>query len=366
MTGQTLQKAMVPLPGGAVAVYGPSGLLYYGHSDHLGSIRLGSTPTRTLSFDLAYGPFGETYAVSGSTDPTFTGHRQDTVPGLFDSPAREYSNEGRWASPDPAGIAEANLNNPQSLNRYAYVGNNPLALTDPTGLAQECRNSGSCKPPASGGCISTCGYGGGFSWYPDDQAFFDAMETGASGYDVFDAIAGAPGTHFSYDIYGHLQWGFSVTAWQQWVSQNYSHVGYTFTGGDGSILDSQKQLAAIQFGQQACSGQATGAVASCIQQAYDTMGVATDNNGNPAIEGGNYEFTYASIQINGQSVNPEEFGCVFSRCGTFDSLDYSHGDGTFHVDTANPWFVPIGSIAHLLVDIVGGNTWWSGGIRRNP
>jgi len=89
MSGQTLQKAIVPLVGGAQAVYNASGLLYYGHSDHLGSIRLGSTSSRTVSFDVAYAPFGETYASSGSTDPDFTGQGQDTVTGLYDFPSRE-------------------------------------------------------------------------------------------------------------------------------------------------------------------------------------------------------------------------------------------------------------------------------------
>ncbi len=48
---------------------------------------------------------------------------------------REYSSgQGRWISPDPAGLAAVSLTNPQSWNRYAYVANNPLALTDPLGL----------------------------------------------------------------------------------------------------------------------------------------------------------------------------------------------------------------------------------------
>ena len=132
--GQTLQKGMIQLPGGALAVYGPSGILYYGHADHLGSIRVGSTSARAISFDLAYAPFGETYAISGSTDPSFTGMRQDSVTGLFDFPAREYSNEGRWHSPDPAGVSSFQLTDPQSLNRYAYARNTPLSIVDPTGM----------------------------------------------------------------------------------------------------------------------------------------------------------------------------------------------------------------------------------------
>ena len=84
MSGQTLQKAFFALPGGGIATYNSSGLLYYGHSDHLGSIRVASTPSRTISFGSAYAPFGETYATSGTTDPAFTGQRQDTSAGLYD------------------------------------------------------------------------------------------------------------------------------------------------------------------------------------------------------------------------------------------------------------------------------------------
>jgi RHS repeat-associated protein len=136
MNGQTLQKAFVALPGGAQAVYNSSGLFYYGHSDHLGNARLGSTTTRTVSWDLAYAPFGEPYAQFGTPDLSFTGQRQDTSSasaGLYDFPAREYSAQGRWPSPDPAGISAVSLSNPQTWNRYAYVGNNPLSRTDPLG-----------------------------------------------------------------------------------------------------------------------------------------------------------------------------------------------------------------------------------------
>jgi hypothetical protein len=41
---------------------------------------------------------------------------------------------GRWPSPDPAGIASVDPTDPQTWNRYAYVRNSPLMMTDPTGL----------------------------------------------------------------------------------------------------------------------------------------------------------------------------------------------------------------------------------------
>jgi len=48
---------------------------------------------------------------------------------------RSYSiNQGRWLTPDPAGLAAMDPSNPQTWNRYAYVLNNPVSFTDPTGL----------------------------------------------------------------------------------------------------------------------------------------------------------------------------------------------------------------------------------------
>jgi RHS repeat-associated protein len=43
--------------------------------------------------------------------------------------------QGRWISPDPAGFAAVDPMNPQTWNRYAYVGGNPLNAVDPAGLA---------------------------------------------------------------------------------------------------------------------------------------------------------------------------------------------------------------------------------------
>ena len=130
MNGSTLTKAFVPLPAGAQAVYTSSGLAYYRHPDWLGSSRLATTPSRTLYYSAAYAPFGEPYAGSGTQDLSFTGQNQDTaastVPGgaggLYDFLYREHTPvQGRWLSPDPAGLSAANPSDPQTWNRYAYV-----------------------------------------------------------------------------------------------------------------------------------------------------------------------------------------------------------------------------------------------------
>lgn len=139
------------MPGGTVEVWTPSAT-YYRHSDWLGSSRLDSTIARTMYSDVAYAPFGDSYAQAGTADPSFTGMNQDTTSGIYDFPAREYSGVvGRWPSPDPAGIGSVNPGDPQTWNRYAYVRNNPLTMVDPTGL-----DDGDCEPVdvpgAAGGC----------------------------------------------------------------------------------------------------------------------------------------------------------------------------------------------------------------------
>jgi RHS repeat-associated protein len=137
VNGTTLVKALIALPGGAKAVYNSSGLVYYRHSDWLGTSRLTSTataPTAAYS-NSAYAPFGEQYAQSGTADASFTGQDPNTSNTLYDFTFRRFSpSQGRWISPDPLGRGAVTLANPQSWNRYAYVLNNPNSLIDPLGF----------------------------------------------------------------------------------------------------------------------------------------------------------------------------------------------------------------------------------------
>ncbi len=135
MNGQTQTKAFVPLPGGTQVKYTGTTISTYRLPDWLGSLRVGSNPNRTYSWGVAFAPYGERYALSGSPAWTFTGQTADVVSDEYDFMFREYhSTQGRWISPDPAGMAAVTLGNPQSWNRYAYVINNPLSLIDPSGL----------------------------------------------------------------------------------------------------------------------------------------------------------------------------------------------------------------------------------------
>ncbi len=153
MNGQTLSRTYIPLPGGAVAKYNTGGFNSIRHADWLGSSRVVTTPSQTVDTDMAYAPFGESYAKVGTYGPDFTGQLQDITGSLYDFLLREQNaNQGRWITPDPAGSSAANLQNPQSWNRYEYAGNNPLSIVDLLGLCNSDSSQGplTCPPPLYG------------------------------------------------------------------------------------------------------------------------------------------------------------------------------------------------------------------------
>jgi len=104
------------------------------HADHLGSASLTTDATGNRVGELRYKPYGETRSEWGVT-PTgrrFTGQLEESGLGsLYDYGARRYSPVlGRFLSAD---TIVPSPGDPQALNRYAYVYNNPLKYTDPTG-----------------------------------------------------------------------------------------------------------------------------------------------------------------------------------------------------------------------------------------
>jgi RHS repeat-associated protein len=67
----------------------------------------------------------------------YTGLERDSESDLDHADFRQLAYlQGRWMSTDPDD-GSIDANNPQSLNRYAYVGNNPLSFSDPSGLNPE-------------------------------------------------------------------------------------------------------------------------------------------------------------------------------------------------------------------------------------
>ncbi len=129
-----------------IATYkdGPAGQTYFSHADWLGTERArtgmtGTTPVETCT-SL---PFGDSQSCTGTgVSPIhFTGKERDAESDNDYFGARYYiSRHGRWLTPDWSARQEAvpyaDLANPQTLNLYAYVGNNPVSHTDAEGHAQ--------------------------------------------------------------------------------------------------------------------------------------------------------------------------------------------------------------------------------------
>jgi RHS repeat-associated protein len=68
-----------------------------------------------------------------------TGKERDSESGLDNFGKRYYgSSMGRFMTTDPVVITTERLLNPQQLNLYAYVANNPLRFIDPTGEILQC------------------------------------------------------------------------------------------------------------------------------------------------------------------------------------------------------------------------------------
>ncbi len=126
---------------------------------------------------MRYGPYGNT--LPGSANPTtdhhYTGQTNDRATGLYHYGYRNYDPvTARFTQPDSIipGIA-----NPQNLNRYTYVNNNPVTHNDPTGHSIPIGAHGSesvviphcvaaCNSPggSGGASASTAPTGESFAW----------------------------------------------------------------------------------------------------------------------------------------------------------------------------------------------------------
>ncbi|MGC2528617.1 MAG: RHS repeat-associated core domain-containing protein [Candidatus Acidiferrum sp.] len=127
------------LPGAgllATLTGGPSPTITYFHDDHL-SWRIstdgtpGSPTYGQVNGSQGSYPFGDSWYSSNGNEFAFTSYQRDSESGLDYAMARYYdSTAGRFCSADPVG---GQINDPQTWDRYSYVRNDPINLTDPNG-----------------------------------------------------------------------------------------------------------------------------------------------------------------------------------------------------------------------------------------
>ena len=134
-----LRNELYAPTGRHVATYGNS-LLTYNFADWLGTERYRVNPNYTETcIDTPYGM--NLACAGGDTSPMhFTGKQSDAETGLdyfgarYNSPTRRFMSR---IGDEPEPVPYADLEDPQTLNLYSYVGNNPLATADVDGHCAE-------------------------------------------------------------------------------------------------------------------------------------------------------------------------------------------------------------------------------------
>jgi RHS repeat-associated protein len=265
------------------------------------------------------------------------------------TPNRVYSEGfGRWFSPDPLA---GDVTNPQSLNRYAYVLNNPMMLTDPSGM-------GPCAQSDSAACNHDPHFNDAFGSDMGGSCYVDGLSTScgiAYGLIGMGAAAKCPNNFCS----GFAPVGNNSLAFVQFNagSNQYDVIDQPFIPG----MTPEQRLDALnaQLAATVQSLESRGVVQAQIDAFVRAVSNAYNDNGGLMLEGGNFDFPNQTVNPSTGEATSFNFGCFGNRCGgPFGTLDFSHNDGTFHLDTANGWNIPFGTLVHVGVDVFLGNYWY--------
>gem|GEM_PF-6532799 len=111
-----------------------TGTRYY-HQDRLSTARIITDGAGNVKGTTDHLPFGEEIGFTGESEKhKFTTYERDGT-GLDYAVNRHYDpRQGRFNQADPLGMGAASLADPQSLNLYNYVENDPVNFIDPLGL----------------------------------------------------------------------------------------------------------------------------------------------------------------------------------------------------------------------------------------
>jgi RHS repeat-associated protein len=146
--------------GKRIAMLPAGGSAQYYVEDFLGTSRIVAQNNGVVCYDGDFTPFGGelpwTNTCPAQNNYKFEGKERDTVTSNDDFGARSYSwRFGRWLSADwsavPVPVPYANLTNPQTLNLYSMVADDPESFADLDGHTQAAQNGPSCATP------NTCG-----------------------------------------------------------------------------------------------------------------------------------------------------------------------------------------------------------------
>src|SRR5579872_4385236 len=264
----------------------------------------------------------------------FTGKERDAESGNDNFKARYYgSSMARFLTPDPSGIRLSNITDPQQLNLYAYVRNNPLKLVDPTGLDPlDCTD----EP-------GDCGFDSPIN--PFAQSPAEQFGPGApnGGGLLFNNLAEA--------------------------ADNFNPFVYTFTDSNGATYPGtfsswdeyaswSTGIAALVQWQDDIAGQYQKVSAGLLN---DIGPGAKANPNDPRIVGMHANFALTCDSTANCQVGRYDYG-IHIECA---SGGYNCGPGSqlvVHGDTVSPWISPftfsnfnLGNfLEHGFVDLIGG------------
>ncbi|MFD0402308.1 polymorphic toxin-type HINT domain-containing protein [Kitasatospora sp. NPDC127121] len=155
-SGSTSNVRSIAAPGGltytrvTAAIGGGTVLIQAADPHGTSGLQVNTNATQTVT-RRPTDPFGNARGTQPSANQWagtkgFVGGTKDDTTGLTNLGARQYDTAaGRFVSPDPILLP----GDPQQWNGYAYSNNNPVNLSDPTGLA-----------PCADGIKDSCGGGG--------------------------------------------------------------------------------------------------------------------------------------------------------------------------------------------------------------
>jgi RHS repeat-associated protein len=130
------QKSYVYLGERLLATESTSVALQFHHPDRLGTRLVTNASDGSSAGEQETLPFGTALGagISGN-QRRFTSYDRSTTTKLDYAVNRTYNaGLGRFTQVDPIGMTAASLSDPQTLNLYAYCGNDPINHVDPDGL----------------------------------------------------------------------------------------------------------------------------------------------------------------------------------------------------------------------------------------
>ncbi len=224
-----------------------NGKNYYYHPDQLGSTNIVTNESGDVIENTSYQPYGEIIE-GGESRFLFTGKEKDISTGLYYYGARYYDPFFKhFIQPDS--IIQY-VYDPQSLNRYSYVRNNPYRYIDPSGMFMVGAGgslSGAFAPFGYGGYYSTSG---NFYLIHDDNMDLD------NGWSFGGFWTNSPAWAVGTPIYGSASFPFSFSFdintpedLQGWSVEGGSSGGIlNYVGGGVGYTSEGKSIGTVSVG----------------------------------------------------------------------------------------------------------------------